>query len=705
MSLVILAVTGPAWVFPNHGTAQERPMESGRRLLDVRVVDARSGRPIPGARVRVKGLEAGAEGVFEGHTDSETLRVDVGPGANEVSARALGYAPGRIVARWDAPSVTLRLDPRPLSVPELRARGSADGSRRVRVLNRETQELGGDDLGDWIRGLPGFEVRGRGPGGRSVATVRGSRPEALEVTLDGVPITDPLTGSADLSLVPGSSIERVVAEAGAGAGWGGAAGVIRLQSRAPRPGVRAGLGVGSFGFLRTEADAGVATPAMDIGGFVRHEGATNDFAFVNRVGTGQPREHRVNADYDAWSGLVRAVLHDLPVRFVGRVDVVQRGVPGRMGSRLWENARWHERAASIGAAIGAGGAFDASAPPRLSLSWAGREQRYVDPRIPRQDSLRVDQLVLGGSEGLPWGLDVDWRATWSVAAGTALDGRPGRGTAGVRVDRWIVRSTRWRVDGSLGVDAASGFRSALSPSVSVEWVASQAIRVRARAGQGFRLPTFGDLFLRPGTGARPNTDLRPERVRLDTELGGLMALPDLGLEAGVTAFYRRTADPIVWLPSVLSVWSPMNAGRLAAYGVESELSWVPSPGWMAEMNATVQRSRVGFEGYSNPLPYQAHLSGRASLERRGPGPDARVDVEIQGPRRTSMFGPHELPAVALVGIRGRQDLTFAGFDAVLEVGVSNVLDAAYERVELFPEPGRTFEVRIDVGARSGESLP
>jgi outer membrane receptor protein involved in Fe transport len=261
------------------------------------------------------------------------------------------------------------------------------------------------------------------------------------------------------------------------------------------------------------------------------------------------------------------------------------------------------------------------------------------------------------------------------------------------------------VRASVGVDGATGIGVGLSPTLGVRWRPRPSLRLWARAGRAFRLPTFGDVFLRSGNGTRSDPDLRPERVELDSEIGARVTGGDSGFGAGVTAFLRLTRDPILWLPSVVSVWTPINGGFLRARGVEASVGWVPAPGWQVGLNGTIQSSRLGFDGYANPLPYQAHLSSRASLERRGPGPDAREEIEVRGPRRTSMFGPQQLPAVALVGIRGRQELTVAGFDAVLEVGVSNVLDAAYERVELFPEPGRRFEIRIDVGTRSPESLP
>lgn len=71
-----------------------------------------------------------------------------------------------------------------------------------------------------------------------------------------------------------------------------------------------------------------------------------------------------------------------------------------------------------------------------------------------------------------------------------------------------------------------------------------------------------------------------------------------------------------------------------------------------------------------------------------------MDLELRGARRSSVYGPHELRPFGLLNFRGRQTFHIEGFDAVLEGGLLNVLDTTYERIELFPEPGRSMELRL-----------
>jgi len=279
-------------------------------------------------------------------------------------------------------------------------------------------------------------------------------------------------------------------------------------------------------------------------------------------------------------------------------------------------------------------------------------------------------------------------------AGEVFSAPTTRVSGGARFARTLPLSPDWSVETALSV-AAADQATAASPSVGLLWSHAPGLRIWGRAGQGVRLPTFGDLFLRPGTGARPNPDLSPEKIRLDAEVGAEATGADGVLTVRSTAFYRHTNDPIIWLPSVVAVWQPINAGWLTALGLETSAAWNPEGRWGAETSVTLQRSRIGFTRSSSPLAYQPAVSGRIALERKGrSGGGIRADLELKGARKSSITGPHELRAFGLVNLRGRQTFHIEGFDAILDAEVRNVLNTTYERIELFPEPGRSLELRV-----------
>jgi iron complex outermembrane receptor protein len=261
-----------------------------------------------------------------------------------------------------------------------------------------------------------------------------------------------------------------------------------------------------------------------------------------------------------------------------------------------------------------------------------------------------------------------------------------------------------RVTPSLSTDFGHS-EVAFSPGIALVGHPSEGWRLWGRAGQAYRLPTFADLFLGSSYQTRPNPDLRPERVRLDAEVGVEWNARTLRARTHIGAFFRQTVDPIIWLPSSTAVWSPRNAGRLDALGVEGAGELSPGAGWRLSFAATWTRSQVRFGADRTALPYQPAWSGRLALRRSAGTREATFGLRYTGSRNTSLAAPHALPPYAVLDLAGRQTIRTHGPDLEIEIGIRNLLNARYELVELFPEPGRQFVLRFGVRTRPASGLP
>lgn len=666
------------------GDPPERPTVQAHRLFlaDDPDADGADGSPVTELR-RVQVGRFAAEGVR--------------PGVYEVRVAAEGHAPARRdvrLAPGDTALVSIRLVRRPLPLPEIVARATREaepgwlghGVERARFADRP---LAAPTLAEWLEGLAGVQVRGSR--GAQRVSVRGSRPEDVLVLLDGLPLNDPLGGAADLGGISTATLESATLIRGAvpGYGSGAQAGVLLLRSREPDGAAAAAAAeLGSFGGTAADARASASTGAGELAATVRWEEGENDFSFDNRALPGDPREVRRNADFRSTRASLTARAAAVPLSIRLRAEEAERGAPGRMGTTLFDRARWEEDAVQAALELGQ----PAGAGIRMGVR--AHRFRYRDPRAGDDERQRTRdaRLALGGPLGDL--LDLSAHLEMEEVEGDRLSRAVSRITGGVTGGgRLSLPGAEARA--SVTVDAGAG-GTAMSPALAVRARPAAGWSVVARAAQARRLPTFGDLYLSSEHRIRPNPALRAERVTLDAELATEWS-DGRGLDVRAGAFHRLTEHPIVWLASATAVWSPRNLDRLLATGVELDLTWRPAEGWRLHGTGTWTRSRVGFGTNRNPLPYAPALSGALSVEWGDAARALRADLRSTGARTTSLAATHRLPGFVLVDLAARQRFRLGDVPLVVDLRLRNATDAAYEVVSLFPEPGRSVELRLELG--------
>lgn len=605
-----------------------------------------------------------------------------------------------------------------LQLPALRAevrRSLLDPglARSVERLEPGRELLPFGDLSEWLASRASVHVRGYGGGGRQVLSVRGGRPGGVLVLLDGLPLNDPLTGEADISTVPLSSLASATLVRGAGTaryGSGALGGALLLSSAGPsdaRPLAR--LSVGSFGTYEASGSAAwAATDSPDAAG-VRFDagirGAENDFTYANRLAAGAPERRRDNADSRlTWAGL-SAGTDDLRATF--RFDDLERGVPGRLGTSAFAGDRWSETRWTATATTGAAGTGDVTG--RLGLRRLGL--RYTPGGGAPPTSQQAFDVRAAGELALPGLADlvVGGRLSLERLQGDGIAGRPDRLAGGLTLRRVFGAGDRHEARGGkgfvvepvLGFDVSDG-EAALSPELGASYRANEHLRLYGRLGRAYRVPTFADLHFEAAPGVRANPDLEAEKVVLDTELG-----LELGARVGrlpvslrVAGWVRDTRRPIVWLASSAALWSPRNLDRLLANGLDLqgrlEAAGSTPFHWAVEGGVTLQRSRVGFGANRNPLPYQPDVAGRAALEFRSGATAGRLELRYTGSRTTTVAATRRLGGFVTLDARLRRRIEPGPLAVDVTLGIDNLTDTSYELVELFPEPGRALRLTLDV---------
>jgi outer membrane cobalamin receptor len=680
------------------GAQQEVPREV---TVTVRLV-SEGGGPLQGARLVVVRLAVQDSVVRDTPIDAATgvvkLGLQVGTRYRLVARaaahrdRELGIDPSRPTTL----RIVLSVDP--YELPPIVATGDGvEAGRPVRSVHQiqfGEESLTYATVAEWLADVPGVSVRS-GSGGRQMLSVRGSRPEDVLVLLDGVPLHDPLTGRADLSTIPTSTLESGTLVFGAASqayGSGAAAGVLLLASRVGKGrGVGGGARMGSFGRMGLDIQADAVAGERRMGVSFAAERFQNDFSFRDPVGPGGATEVRTNADGESVHGSLEAATG--PVHASLRFDRAERGIPGRAGTSLFESARADERTWIAAAGLN-------TSRMRASGSYGWRRVGYRASSSYPVSAQNVQELRLAGDVGLPsMPVTVGARLARETVRGDLIDGAPERTVVGARTAASLFAGS-FRFDPALSLDV-SGDLVAASPELSATWLASSRTRVWARLGQGFRLPTFGDLYFGSQYQLRPNPDLAPERITFDSEAGAATeaSVGRVQLRGSATAWARRTESPIVWLPSSVAVWSPRNLGELWAAGLEFlvELTALGTDriGWRAQVSGTIQRSRVGFGSNRNPLPYEPQSTARLSVEAWRGALGGRIDLRHTGSRTTSLAATRTLAGFRTVDVSARHQVRAGSLRVGLFLRAENVLDQRYQLIELFPEPGRRFTVRLE----------
>jgi hypothetical protein len=628
--------------------------------------------------------------------DAACGRWSITPG-DALRVRRLGYAPwtGALAVHTGDASGTdtliVALAPVASLLPASVTRATVEAPRAAATMEvAEARALGVGSTGALVALLPFAQPRSAR--GEVAVSLRGARREQVAVTLDGLPLTDPATGVADVADVPLAAIGGASVAPGSdplGAGPGAIGGVLALHGGM---GSLASARVGAFGSRQAEGalDAAVAGGRLRVG--ASRQEARNDFAFTNSATTTglALEERRVNNDvqrdalFAHWRG------DAVQVTALGTVGAQGLVGPVNVRDADEDRARTHRLFLRVSTQRG------------RTLVTGGVRQFGLGYRDPGRPQFDADAEALAG--------DVEARR---LVGGTLLQAGVGadrlRATGDVRQDRARGHVSASRLAQIAGVDVTAGGRldavagngTLPSFSLAVEHT-RRDVTVGARVAQAVRVPTLYDLYFSSPQRLTVRA-LRAERVRYDGELfarwrARSAAHGALALDAALVA--RDVGDAIVWFPGNFG-WSPANVGREVLRGAEARAAWrrgrAQLAAWGAWYDAELRTGALRI-----PTPYVARESAGA-LVRVPLGPlEAGAAARWLGPRPFTA-GPRDpaftLPAVALIDVSLAARRVWHGRELLLALALDNATDRAWQSVRGFPAPGRAWSLSLTLTPR------
>ncbi len=669
--------------------------ESQRRVVCVRDASTRSA--VPYARVRDLRSESN---VWFTPVDGCVVLGTLAswPDGTRISVSRIGYARRELSLGVTNPSqrvdtLFVQLQPLAAVLPSNTVVGAAPfmsstGERNAVTVNTDSaRAMGVATTGALVALLPyTFPRSARGDVSLSL---RGARREQVAVTLDGVSLSDPATGLADLADVPLVMIGSATVSPGSDAlhvGPGASGGVLALASSAAP---MATMRISAFNDALVEGAWGarIGGARLRVGG--SHRTAQNDYPFINTATTTGVAltERRVNNDVRRSSAMLQFETGRTQLSLLA--SRASTGLVGPVNVRDYDNDRSHTTRIFSRGTVQAGRAL-------LSVSGRAFSLAYRDPARPEfnalAEAIAVDADARGRLRGavLHAGIGGD-----ALRASQNVRQTRGRAFAAVHVAR-EARGVLF--DGGVRADviSESGVQPVFSLTAQRAW---QHATVGARVGQAVRAPTLYDLYFSSPQRITVRA-LQPERVVLDAEVFARwrpLPMRNWRASADVALVRRDTRNAIVWFPGNFG-WSPANVGREQMQGIETrvavEHARAAISAWITSYAPTLVSGALRI-----PTPYVPSNAGGGNA-RLVVGPlHVGVAARVMG-ERPYTAGPRDpafmLPAVALLDGSVSAHHAFARADALVSISLDNLTDRAWQSVRGFPSPGRAWSVALTI---------
>ncbi len=255
----------------------------------------------------------------------------------------------------------------------------------------------------------------------------------------------------------------------------------------------------------------------------------------------------------------------------------------------------------------------------------------------------------------------------------------------------------------VGEAASDKWRISPAASISFKLLSDYDFRIRASYKDGFRVPTFNDLYYaRVG-----NRNLAPEKAsqfNLGLTWSGqlLNGVIDYSLVT-IDGYYNGVRDKIVAIPTMF-IWKMINYSRvdIAGLDVNAAISFsLPhkmsinlsgSYSYQYAVDATDPQSKT----YHNQIPYTPVHSGNISLSWTNKWVNISYLMTAVGERYCL---PQNIPSNLIEGyfdhtISANHTFHIGRCQLKLLAEVLNVANAQYDIIKFYPMPGRSYRFTL-----------
>jgi iron complex outermembrane receptor protein len=254
---------------------------------------------------------------------------------------------------------------------------------------------------------------------------------------------------------------------------------------------------------------------------------------------------------------------------------------------------------------------------------------------------------------------------------------------------------------NLRQDFSKGFKIPFCPSLSAEVPVSKNISASLAISRNFRTPTMNDRYWLPGG----NPDLKPEES-WNLEAGSAFQLKQTEYyqsKISINIYSMFINNMIQWVPGNTSIWSPQNVLKVWSRGVEVasktdfkisgfdgyfRLGYNYTPSTYRETKETEQSI------INNQLIYiPIHKIAETFYVSKG-NHYVMFSYSLTGKRYIQSDNSKALNSYSLLDFYIGTDFKFSNSGFRLQAEIRNLMNKTYQSVQNYPEPGISFSVNL-----------
>jgi len=701
-----------------------------------RVFDITTGNPLPGTNIILKGTNTGTVSDLSGNFYFENLI----NGTYSIIVRHIGYKTekidGVVVRRGLPANLNIGMTQTVLSLKEI----SVTADRYTSLLTedkkiitlRQIETSGATNLPDLFRHIQGLTVQS---GNSSTLSIRGSFPQHILILIDGVPLTDNLTGITDIIDIPINIIDHIEIYK-SGASWkfgsGAISGAVNIITKKASDSMRSvSLSVGLFSDYTVSLNLGAIKRKFEYVISASHRYTGNNFPYsYNLADSTEISDIRRNNDITNDNILLKTGYssgrHKLKLSaFLSRSD---RGLPGKVYSLTpYARAFRTHKKADLTYKLSCRTIYTDF---NFYISERASENKNILPenapleyrRYPAYHYINTVRTIGTDTkfEYLPK-KDISFQAGINLKHLTFSDENllyPSTNSINDATDRSasifcttelhrqlspLIKTT---FQSSLHYDifsmkSASSNRTEkqLSPSAGISLTIGKKSKFFTNAiySKSFRVPTFADLFYQDFR-IQGKPDLLPEEGENILAGAGFSALLNqITIKAETAHFYNSIRNLIVWRLGSFEVFRPYNTDAEiegTEYNLEVHAGKIKLTISQTNVDPVQIDENTTTEG--KIIPYRAQKLIKSGFQITESWIKASLFYQYVGTRFVNEANTISLDPYSIIDLSFEKLLKLSGHKIRLNFSVYNLLDKRYQTVRDMPVKGRSWQILLSI---------